>query len=191
MKTRARLEILNFISAICVIKATKSGHIINSSKEYFFVGGIGETPPEIGSLIILQAAPFTKYYLSWLLNTKVENGDTHYLLESIEDGSTSWWYNVGVFAMSKEASDRYPQWRWTDEQFSFQDKWKKQVNKTALKPMPSVFNEDGSAVVRARIMFSQEESASRVVLNWKKVKISELKCIANELEKEAFKPKLK
>jgi hypothetical protein len=133
-KTRARIEILNFISMFSITThGTYDGACpMPPQKDSCFHGSYGgnQNPP-IGSLCILKAAPFTKYYLSWLKEIKQNENRfaERFLLESIEDGSLCWWSNVAIFHLPLETSDAYPKWRWTDDQFDFNDKWFRAVKK--------------------------------------------------------------
>lgn len=67
-----------------------------------------------------MAAPTTKWYLSWVVDVKEEAGKyTKCLLKSTEDGSLAWWENVGYYNIPLELSDKFPSWKYNDEQFSF------------------------------------------------------------------------
>ena len=109
---KAKLEILNYVIIFCT-------NTIYDGDKYMppFTPGSGFTSgssftsnPPLGSLIRLMAAPFTKWYLSWLIEIdNKQSGYLKYLLKSIEDGSLSWWENVGVYYMPLELSDQFPQ----------------------------------------------------------------------------------
>lgn len=187
VKNRARLEILNYIICFSTLRNYGSG-IYNTSfgVEKAFVGGLGEMPP-IGSLCRLSAAPFSKYYLAWLIDYKEEGYGGNYLLESIEDGSLCWWSNVGIDYYHPTTVASFPQWRWTDKQFEFNDRWHrtcKRMDAYIVLPSNVSFGDDYKATLSTRIRYGlSNERSEKTFEDWRKVKVSDMK----EFYKQAVK----
>ena len=161
-RNRARINILNALLSSPAV----SGHKWNTMVE-----------PIVGDLVSLCAAPYSKWYLSWVLEVKTESEWTKYLLESIEDGTTSWWSNVGVNVYKKEHVGH--SWRWTDRQFDFMDKWFRVGKKNdayMVLCVPPIFDGD-KVTLKTRIRLNLNESYDgnpRTFDNWKKLKSSEM-----------------
>lgn len=175
---RARLEILNCVITFCTNTLCGGIYIPPFNKTSGFEStGFTESPPA-GSLVRLMAAPFTKWYLSWLLETKSDADGCHkYLLKSVEDGSLGWWENVGLHHMPLEESDKFPHWKYNDEQFDFWDRWKKASKREdiyILAPLRPVF--DGlSVTLKLRKKFSDDIVGCETFPNWKKLTILEMR----------------
>lgn len=180
-KTRAKLEILNYIISFSIHKSY--GNKIYStplSEEQTFIGGLDQVPP-IGSLCRLTCCPFTKYYLSWLVETRKGGMGTEYLLESIEDGSLCWWGNVAIDYYHPSTVSKFPQWRWSDSQFEFYDRWKRACKRRdAYMVLPVIpdFEKDGSVTLSTRIRYGglgdSFAPVSRSFPDWKKVKVKDM-----------------
>jgi hypothetical protein len=85
---------------------------------------ISDTAPN-GSLVAMQAAPPSKWYLSWVVDQKWPAGHTcpSYGLESIEDGEVCDWCNISFLIYDPGQVASHPEWRWTDEQHALNDHW--------------------------------------------------------------------
>jgi len=109
--------------------------------------------PVPGSLVCMSCAPVSKWYLSWVVETKLhEHGFHEYLLESIEDQSLCWWNNVSINVYNPKRVREMPNWRWTDKQFSFVSKWNrvlKSEDAYNVLPAGTTFYEDSNSVTIA------------------------------------------
>lgn len=179
-KARARLEILNHI----VSSATQlkfGGHYSRASS--YFVPMDREDGIVLGSLVSLQSAPKSKWYLSWLVDYKQSSDSRYsdvYTLESIEDGELCDWHNVSLYRYVHWDNSPVPnRWRWTDDQFDFARRWHK-LDDGIVRPIDPVF--DGLTVTfDTRIGFSLENKAKpKTFDNWKKVRVKDLKDYMDE-----------
>jgi hypothetical protein len=183
----ARIEILNYVIAFCTVKCfgqkeDRYSYSLGSSDSSFHGGyGLREYPP-IDSLVMLQSAPVTKYYLGWLkeINPSSDSFSTKYLIESIEDGELCWWENVGVWYLPLETSNKYPEWKWTDRQFAFKKRWfdtcYKKGKAFQTKPYLPIFMDDGSVILgtRERWNIPSDYKPTKKFDNWKKVTINDM-----------------
>lgn len=157
---------------------------------------LGGSKAEIGDLVSLSSAPDSKWYLSWLCEIDPNNGWTKYLLESVEDGSLCWWENVGLNIYSRERVANNPSWRWSDDQFAFNERWLRICYKKngayIVLPLQASFLPDGGLVLDVRIRWGTSDYHNpRTFPNWKKVTLKTMdtyfkECIAGY---EATKPK--
>jgi hypothetical protein len=180
---QARIEILNYVTQFCIQKyfGPDSRSFVNPETSFYGdIFGSQQTIP-IGSLISLQSAPTTKYYLSWLRDMKPDESRfcTKFLLESIEDGSLCWWENVSLWALPKETTDKFISWRWTDRQFDFKKRWfnacYKKRDAYVTRPCFPVFNDDGSVILKLRRIFTADDIVlEKTFPSWKTMKVSEM-----------------
>ncbi len=182
-KSIARQEILNYIITFCTKSNYGDGysHLPDVKNSFYSTSSDGVKNIPIGSLVRLMAAPFSKYYLSWLREVEYNDGDysTKWLLESIEDGSLCWWENVQLWALPKTTTDEYPSWQWTDQQFQFKKRWFNACHKKRdayiLLPCFPEFKEDGSVMLSLRTRFSIKDDRPEIRFdNWQKVKTKEM-----------------
>jgi hypothetical protein len=176
----ARLEILNYVVQFCTQTSYPSGerYAIFDIKNSFVGGYFNASEIVSGQLCRLQSAPHTKWYLSWLMETRIIGGnETEYLLKSIEDGSLCWWSNVAINALPLEASNGYKSWKWSDAQFEFNDKWFKKACAGCYlyRPFYVTFKDDGSVTLDMRKMFDNEIINTVTFPNWKKVAIKQMR----------------
>ena len=137
-------------------------------------GDLGPSPGAVvGDLVAMSSVPSSKWYLSWLVDTKPDGAfsSMQYLLESIEDGSLCWWSNVGLSYYNRERIS--PQWRWTDQQFMFNRRWMnacKRENAYIVLPLQVCFHDDDSVTLGVRIRFGFSDfTNSKTFPNWKKL----------------------
>jgi hypothetical protein len=129
--------------------------------------------PAIGALVALSSAPASKWYLSWVhgIDPHPNRFSTKYTLESIEDGELCDWANVSPWAYDKSQTDSHPEWRWTDAQHAFYDRWRKVCygdrDAYITKPCQPVFEDDGSVTLSTRnhAAFSEHRS-TKSFPNW-------------------------
>lgn len=160
-KNRARISILSELLSFPTI----------NQKDW---DSFSEEYARVGDLVSLSSAPESKWYLSWVVDIDGSKGYMRYLLESIEDESLCWWENVGLNIYNREKIKDRSIWKWTDDQFTFYDRWLKVARKNdAYMVMPRLpkFNEDGSVEmsVYRRHDFESKFSNNRVFEKWKKV----------------------
>ncbi len=108
---------MHYLLSFCMTMASSDGHRIPANRG--FVVGDGA---KVGDLVRLSAAPASKWQIGWLV--AIDDTNPHYrrwLIESLEDGETCWWLNVGVDYLERDSVG--PQWRWTDRQWQFQRRW--------------------------------------------------------------------
>lgn len=171
-KTRARTLILSHIAKFSLQRYFGT-HPYRGSSDMSFQDD--QNPPD-GSLIALSSAPPSKWYLAWLHEVKRHpHGDASYLLESIDDGELVWWNNVGVQVYDQSQIAAHPEWRWTDAQHAFNDKWMRACFKGRDAymhlPMQPEFSAGGSGVVlRMRTRHNFDEARyEKHFPNWKKL----------------------
>lgn len=85
----------------------------------------GEKEAEPGDLVAVQSASPSKWYLGWLIEKNWPEGYACevYTIESIEDGQLCDWWNVGLIYYDRSQTQSHPEWRWTDGQHKFKDRW--------------------------------------------------------------------
>ena len=137
-------------------------------------GFSGSDSAKIGDLICLESARQSPWRLSWLREARAERGgDTSYLCESVQDGTLCWWSNVGVSYFHRSTLEKHPEWRWTDEQYAFNEKWMKACKRHdpyLYRPLWADFAEDGTPTIGTRSRFDFDGfRATGTVPNWKKI----------------------
>lgn len=129
--TKAYAAIIDYLIQFGVSRiheGEESDHPRTTGASVGFVpaGYFGRGDAKVGDLIRLESAPQSVWRLSWLREVRVEQGgDKGYLCESAKDGSLCWWSNVGVSYFHRPTLARFPDWRWSDEQYAFNEKWMK------------------------------------------------------------------
>jgi len=88
----------------------------------YWKGGFREQA-EVGDFISLQSAPPSEWQLSWI----EEIGEDRYLLKSAMTGKLCWWSNVGLSVLKKD--EILNDFKWTDRQFKFCDKFRLAVKR--------------------------------------------------------------
>lgn len=141
--------------------------------------------PAIGSLVAVSAAPPSKWYLSWMHETirhYYDDGrryEREFLLESIEDGELCKWGNVSLWEYDKSQVYSHPEWRWTDEQHFFNDKWRryclKERDAYIVLPTQAVFSENYVVTVGTRTRYGIDDHRPVTTFkDWRKVTKSQL-----------------
>lgn len=178
-KERARLMILHYVMEFSLSRTFGDGKTYGGLVSCAFMARGSRQDVRPGDLIALQAAPASKFYLGWLLETReTDQGWSEYLLESIEDGSQCWWHNVGVMYMNRETVAEHPEWRWDDRQHAFNDRWKRACfrQRDAYIYLPMMAEFDGLRVklgVRVRHNLSPAREY-KTFDDWRTVKVSDM-----------------
>ncbi len=176
-KSKAKIEILNYIVNICTNIYSSNGMRINlDHPEHGFKTSLfnkNEIP--LNTIVRISAANHTKYYLSWLREIK-ENGV--YLTESIEDGSLCNWSNVSIYYLPIKTINIVPSWRWNDKQFKIKEQWFRACFKTkdcyVIRPCVPEFNQDGSFTLSLRKIFESEIIAKKTFKDYNKVLVRDM-----------------
>lgn len=174
-KNRARLLILNHIMQFSLQRRI-GDQVYGGLRDMAFHGDdLGGTKAEPGDLVALQSAGPSKWYLGWLISREWPEGwaGEQYVIESIEDGQLCNWTNVGLIHYDRSQTKTHPEWRWTDQQFQFKDRWWNVCYKDrdAYIYLPTMPVFDGAAVeigVRVRFGISSTVINKRFD-NWRKV----------------------
>ena len=195
-RSRARLEILNYIITSCLTHVWGEPVGRRGSLHGFVSDIRDDEPPREGDLVAPQSAPTSKFYLSWLRKIEVRDGGwTHYLLESIEDGELCWWHNVGIDHLERDVVAEHPSWRWTDRQYAFKDRWwrvcYKEKDAHMTLPIYPEFGEDYSVTLGTRARYGFTDHAPRKTFpDWRKLTKAQMaafydECVASEPKKAA------
>lgn len=180
------MMINEFIVNFCAKSYLPDGSIMPDFGEdkYGFNGSLlsHDSIPPIGSLCRLFAAPHTKYYLSWF----VKEEDGYFYMQSIEDHSIAKWSNVGIQYIPLELTSQSLQFKYSDRQFRFQDRWHKIVKNQSywMVPMWSNFNnETGEVTLFIRWKFD-EEKIERKFPSWENLSYEDMKSFVEEVESQ-------
>jgi hypothetical protein len=182
-KKRARLAILNYIVASC--KSMKYGDMPTCGgfdKNYFtpYHGFSGDIVPQTGDLVTPTVAPHSEWYLSWYVEyiSKGDHFEDIHVLESIETGRLCNWSNIGLDILCREVVKNHPEWRWTDKQYEFKDRWFRACYKKRdaymTLPVPPTFHDGGGVTLGTRKRFGLGSSYYKKFPNWKKVLIRDM-----------------
>ena len=169
---RARLGILWYIMQFCVTMKF-DGLARLQPGNHGFQNDSDHSRVRVGDLIAMTATPISKWYLSWVLEIKKGSSQfsNNYLCKSIETGELMWWRNVGMQFLDREIVEENPQWRWTDRQAAFADRWRKIDGggmDTTLRPKFG----DGFAVtlvVGYRYAEKSRPKLTKMFSDWRKV----------------------
>ena len=185
-RDRARLVILHYITQFSLSLHFGDGKTHGGLASSAFQVG---QEPEIGDLVALTSAPVSKFYLGWLIDTRVISpGWPEYLVESIEDGEQCWWGNVGIQYMNRDTVKLHQSWRWTDKQYQFNDRWVRSCyrKRDAYIYLPIQSEFDGLQVklgVRVRHNLSPERRYATFP-DWRKVKVMDMLNFYDKSSKE-------
>lgn len=193
VKNRGRLEILNYIITFCT-KDSWNKSLSTLDLEHTFTSN---RMPPVGALVKLTSAPPTKWYLGWYVAYIPATKDhwEQHLIESIDDGTLCRWHNVGLSQLPIETVNKYPSWRWTDQQFTFNDKVIKahrhSENNYVFRIWPNFGENKVEIPLRKRHLgapYKEEEVVHTITLTdkeWKKISIKALTELLNiEIKKE-------
>ena len=83
-----------------------------------------DTPAIVGDLVVPTSTPISEWSISWLNEITKQKYGSIYRLESIETGQECDWSNIGIMFLDRDVVAQHPEWRWTDRQFRFNDRWR-------------------------------------------------------------------
>ncbi len=126
----------------------------------FVTGSFSSAGAQVGDLIRLTSTQDKEYRLGWLIATRLVGHDTEYLIQSLKTGKFCWWSNVGVDYFHRTTLGYHPEWKWTDEQHEFNDRWmgacQEYHDPYIWPPLWADFNDDGTVSVGVRMRHDQE-----------------------------------
>lgn len=147
-RQRARDEIFDFVLQNCLAHRFGDERPSGYGAAFNPIGFLGKMA-QPGDLILLSGTQQKTWSLCWLHRISTDQPENRYLCESIETGEACWWSNVGIEYLDRDVVSRHPQWKWTDRQFAFSERWRDVCGETAnpreLKPLAPVFG-SGHAV---------------------------------------------
>lgn len=186
-KTRSLRAIMHSIASFCLSTEFEGGHVSPGFNK-FFGGAFLSSDVRAGDLVALQAAPVSDWSFSWVIDVDKSDEERigpRYLLESIFTGEQVWWSNVGVSYYDREKIDE--SWRWTDRQWVFCDRWLRTCAKN-YNSSPSIlvaaypkFNDDGSAIMRARKKWTSDIFEIPIE-NWKKLTLANMSGVIKDMD---------
>lgn len=125
--------------------------------------------PKAGDLVILTSAQPSEWALSFYCSTE---DDGYHMLESARTGARCRWGNVGFMVINSEKCGLPPSAYWTDEQFAFEDKFRKAWKRGDFHmcvPYIDRFERD-TAHLAFRTRYSRDDIKTPVVVSkWQKV----------------------
>lgn len=180
-KNIARIQILNYIVTRCKsINYGDGKNLGGFNNNYFFPNYPSGEPPIPGDLVCLTSASPSEWYLSWYLEL-IPQSDYYsniHVLESIETGKVCNWRNVGFDILCRDVVKQYPEWRWTDKQYAFKDRWfracyKKRAAFMTLPKSP-IFHDGGGVTIGTRKRHGLGGEFNLKFPNWKKVLVKDM-----------------
>lgn len=190
-KSRARDEITDFVLQNCLAHHLGEERPVGYGPAFNPIGFLGRMA-QPGDLLLLSGTQKKGWSLCWLHRIATNQPENRYLCESIETGEISWWSNVGIEYLDRNVVERHPQWKWTDKQFAFSDRWQAVCSEPAdwhgLKPLVPKF---GSGHEVTLVMQSaegwREERTVREFPDYRKVTKTEMRAFFMQCLSEAVK----
>jgi hypothetical protein len=165
---RGRIQILSRIIQTSTVKLYGSDPRALSDGP--ILKGFIDAKPEPGDLVRIEYARPTKWYLSWFVE---HIGSEDYLLESIEDRAQCKWSNCCLSVYDRKIVQDNPQFKYSDRQFAFWDRWQKpDGRKEPYAVMPVMPHFEGQRVrLATRSRFNRDARALQEMWfeNWEKV----------------------
>ena len=169
-KARARDEIMFYMLQFELGVRRASGDVYSHGKGFMHEYS-GEKAVS-GDLILLTSIRMPRWSLCWLHDTR--DSGTNYLCESVETGELCWWSNVGVRIFDRETVSYHPEWRWSDRQHEFNDRWdrvcRRDHNAYITLPVPASFGDGYEVTLATRTRYGlNDERPSQTFPDWRKV----------------------
>lgn len=169
-KLRARACILHYITQFCLTNIYSDGRR-HGGLHGFSDGLRGEA--QVRDLVAMSSAPISEWYLAWVIEVEQLSGGKRFLLESIDTGRQGWWSNIGTPYLERDLVAENPEWRWTDKQFGFWDRWRnvcKQRDAYMTLPTRPVFGVGCAVTIGTRTRFGFDEYCpNKTFPDWRKV----------------------
>lgn len=172
-KLRSRILILSHIAQFSLSRRY-GDQAYGGLSDMAFVAGDRAVIP--GDLVVPQSAPPSKWYLGWLISKQWPEGHAceTYTIESIEDGELGDWSNIGIIHYDRSQVANHPEWRWTDAQHEFNDRWKRvcKDERDAYMYLPAqpTFYPDNGVSLGVRVRFGLSDlSPSRIFGDWREI----------------------
>ncbi len=131
---------------------------------------------QAGDLCTLMAAPYSEWYLSWLIEVKPGYYDKTYVMQSTETGKICEWSNIGVRYLRRDEIQN--NWRWTDRQFAFNDRWMKVCRKHGAYitlPVQANFGDGHSVTIGTRTRHAlNDKRPTKTYDDWRKVTMAQM-----------------
>lgn len=173
MYSRAYTAIIDYLIAFGVGRS-ETGHGV---KYYRASSSIGFVPqylaePEIGDLVRLESMRTPEYRLGWLIDKReLRPGYEEWCIRSAKTGNECWWGNVGISALHRGTTRDFPSWKWTDDQYAFDDLFDlacKADDPYIYLPFVEGFEGD-DAYITMRLRYGiSDKRYHATVRNWKK-----------------------
>ena len=178
-KGRARDEVFNFVLQNCLAHRLGDERPTGYGAAFNPIGFLGKML-QPGDLILLSGTGKKAWALCWLHRVSSDEPENRYLCESIETGEMCWWSNVGIEYLDRDVVASHPQWKWNDEQFVFNDRWREICGELAdrreLKPLAPEFGP--AHVVTLSLQSTEgwrEERVRREFADYRKVTGTEMR----------------
>lgn len=127
-----------------------------------FVRDSSVNPVQEGDLVLINFANAGKWRLSWLHKiTRSPDGFDVYRCESLIDGELCDWSNVSIAFFHRRTVNDYPQWKWSDAQHEFSNRWFEAARKQdeyMWRPCLPEFNEDGLVTIGVRMRHGMDDT---------------------------------
>lgn len=167
MNKRAYRHAIWYISQFCM---THVYDTVEGKRRYGSIDGFYQGDKvQVGDLVIPLSTPVSEWYLSWLKEIVQHEFGRQYVLESLETGKECLWSNIGISYIDRETLARFPEWRWSDRQWEFRDRWFRNDDYDP-RPVSPVFHDDGSVTLGLRRRWENDQkNMTKTFPNWKKV----------------------
>lgn len=177
---KAHAAILDYILQFCISSTYGDSDRSYGGITAFVSRSLGEdSGARVGDLVLIKSANAGKWRLSWLRAIQpLGGGDTEWLCASLADGELCRWSNVDIAYFPRKKLEEHPEWKWSDDQHEFNEKWFKACRRQdpyMYRPCQPEFNEDGSATILTRSRFDFDGHNARVrIEKWRKATLKAL-----------------
>ena len=168
---RSYRAILWYVTQFCL--AQRFGDKLLGLTDGFTHAG-EDAPAMVGDLVVPTSTPISEWNISWLNEITNHRYGPTYLLESVETGKECNWSNIGIDFLDRDAVAKHPEWRWTDRQFRFNDRWKsvcfKDHDAYITLPLDASFGSGFEVTLGTRTRFGFDDyRPSETFPDWRKV----------------------
>lgn len=191
-KNIARDAILFHVLQFCVGTTFSDGKTHCFGKSFHNVDFQSKAQVQPGDLVRLRSIRLHQWSLCWL--HEIRNDGQEFLCENIETGEMCWWSNVGVEYLDRETVEAHPEWRWTDRQHEFNQRWNRVCYKDhdayITLPVRAKFGGGFEVTLGTRTRFGFDDYLpSKTFADWRKVTKAMMgefyeKCVAERPVKE-------